>query len=97
MDVHRRSIRLPAFDYSTPGAYFVTICTYERRCMFGDVVDGEMRLNEVGKSVSSNIRASESIRREIRLDEWIIMPNHLHLIVWFGESDDGLPDPVAGA
>lgn len=43
---HRRSIRLRGYDYPQPGAYFITICTYERELLFGDVVDGEIRLNE---------------------------------------------------
>lgn len=45
---HRRSIRLKEYDYTQPGAYFVTICAHERAPLFGDVVDGEMRLNEMG-------------------------------------------------
>ena len=45
---HRRSIRLPGYDYTQPGAYFITICTYQKQCWFGDVVDGEMRYNQLG-------------------------------------------------
>ncbi|GIW45209.1 MAG: hypothetical protein KatS3mg077_2491 [Candidatus Binatia bacterium] len=45
---HRRSIRLKGYDYTQPGAYFVTICTHDRACLFGEVVDGQMRLNEAG-------------------------------------------------
>jgi hypothetical protein len=47
----RRSIRLKRYDYTQPGAYFVTICTQDRVCLFGEVVDGEMRLNELGRVV----------------------------------------------
>jgi hypothetical protein len=50
---HRRSIRLPGYDYSQPGAYNVTVVTWHRECLFGQVVDGEMRLNNVGKIVQS--------------------------------------------
>ncbi|MFN3477710.1 MAG: transposase, partial [Candidatus Methylomirabilales bacterium] len=49
---HRHSIRLPRYDYTQPGAYFVTICTQDRECLFGDVVDGAMRLNELGEIVA---------------------------------------------
>ena len=45
---HRRSIRLPHYDYTAAGAYFVTICTYGRECLFGEIVEGEMRLNDFG-------------------------------------------------
>ncbi|MBU1349147.1 transposase [Patescibacteria group bacterium] len=90
----RRSVRLTSFDYASPGAYFVTICTYDRRCLFGDVVDGDMRRNEVGAIVTSAIRATPAVRKEIRLDTWIVMPNHIHLIVWFVGRNDGSPHPV---
>jgi hypothetical protein len=48
---HRRSIRLKEYDYAQPGAYFVTICTQNRECMYGEIVDGEMRLNDAGRMV----------------------------------------------
>ncbi|WP_222842612.1 hypothetical protein [Thermoflavifilum thermophilum] len=46
---HRRSIRLSGYDYSSAGAYFITVCTHNRECLFGDIVDGKMRLNEWGE------------------------------------------------
>ncbi len=49
---HRQSIRLPGYDYSQSGAYFVTICADRRQCLFGDVVDGQMRLNQYGAIVA---------------------------------------------
>jgi hypothetical protein len=49
---HRRSIRLQGYDYSQAGAYFVTICTQNRDCSFGDIVNGEMRLNDAGRIVA---------------------------------------------
>ena len=48
---HRRSIRLKGYDYSQPGAYFITICTQGRECLFGEIVDGEMVLNDAGRMV----------------------------------------------
>ncbi|MBI5840645.1 MAG: hypothetical protein HZB19_11140 [Chloroflexi bacterium] len=51
---HRRSIRLPGYDYSQAGAYFVTIVAYQRECLFGEIVDGEMVLNHAGKSFIGN-------------------------------------------
>lgn len=91
MGFRRRSIRLPAYDYSSAGAYFVTICAHGRRCLFGEVEGGEMRLNEIGESVATNLKMSEKIRKEIVLDEWIVMPNHLHAIVWIVGAHGGAP------
>jgi REP element-mobilizing transposase RayT len=78
---HRRSIRLRGYDYARPGAYFVTICTRERECLFGDAANGAMNLNEYGKIAYEEWIRSATIRHEIRLDEFIVMPNHLHGIV----------------
>ncbi|MGB3491425.1 MAG: transposase [Elainellaceae cyanobacterium] len=78
---HRRSIRLNGYDYSSPGAYFITICTYHRQCLFGDIIDGEMRLNNTGQLVASEWMKTTQIRPDFDLDEWIVMPNHIHGIV----------------
>jgi putative transposase len=78
---NRRSIRIPEFDYSSPGMYFITICTNHRVLLFGDIVDGEMVLNEYGDIVFDEWIKSTKIRHEIELDEFIIMPNHLHGII----------------
>ena len=85
---HRRSIRLTEYDYSQPNAYFVTICTFKKECLFGEVVDREMRLNEVGMIVANDWIHSGVIRNEIELDEWIIMPNHFHAVVWFRSDSE---------
>lgn len=78
---HRRSIRLKGYDYSRPGAYFVTICVHDRECLFGDISDGQMHLNEYGKIVQTEWLKSSEIRDEIELDAYQIMPNHFHGIV----------------
>ena len=78
---HRRSIRLRGYDYSQAGAYFVTICTQNRECLFGEIVDGEMRLNEAGRTGVNEWLKTAEIRDEIELDEWVVMPNHFHGIV----------------
>jgi REP element-mobilizing transposase RayT len=77
----RKNIRLPEFDYSSEGSYFVTIVTQDRLFLFGEVVDGEMRLNEFGKIVEEEWERSDAIRKEIELDEYVVMPNHFHAIV----------------
>ncbi len=78
---HRRSIRLKEYDYSQPGAYFVTICTHDRACLFGGVVDGEMRLNEFGEMVHECWQAIPDHFPHAMLDEFVIMPNHVHGII----------------
>ncbi|NEQ65788.1 MAG: hypothetical protein F6K21_09850 [Symploca sp. SIO2D2] len=78
---HRRSIRLKNYDYSQPGAYFVTICTDDRQCWFGEIRDSQMCLNQLGKIVAQGWLLTPEIRPEVILDEWTIMPNHLHGII----------------
>ena len=80
---HRRSIRLKEYDYSGSGAYFVTICTHNRECLFGEIVDGEIRLSKIGEIVESEWKRSFDIRDEIRSDVYQVMPNHFHAIVLF--------------
>ena len=81
-DHNRQSIRLKGYDYSQSGAYFITICTYKKQCWLGEIHQGEMVFNQIGKIVAQEWLKSSEIRQEIELDQWIIMPNHLHGIVW---------------
>ncbi len=87
---HRRSVRLKGYDYAQPGAYFITICTQNRECLFGEIVDGEMHLNEFGEIVRAEWFRSAEIRAEIELhpNEFVVMPNHVHGIVWIVSDDD---------
>jgi REP element-mobilizing transposase RayT len=78
---HRRSIRLKGYDYSQTGYYFITLCTRDRQCWFGEVKNGKMYLNSIGSIVAKEWLNSAQIRQEIELDEWIVMPNHFHAIV----------------
>jgi len=78
---NRRSIRLKEYDYSHPGEYFVTICTFNHECTLGEIVDGEMRLNKIGKIVKKEWLRTANIRSGIELDVFIIMPNHIHGII----------------
>ena len=84
---HRRSIRLKGYDYSAAGAYFITICAFQRQCLFGQVVNGEIQLNEFGQMVAEEWLHSKEIRQEIDFDAWVIMPNHLHGIVLIESID----------
>lgn len=91
---HRKSIRLKGFDYTQPGAYFVTICTYHRDEIFGEIINGEMNLSPLGEIVCAEWMQSAEIRKEIRIfdDEFIIMPNHLHGICWIVGADGVRPE-----
>ena len=86
---HRRSIRLLGYDYSRSGAYFITLCVENRECLFGDVVNGEMRLNETGRIAAACWKWLAEQYTYVELDEWVVMPNHLHgIIVIRSESGD---------
>jgi len=91
---HRRSIRLSGYDYAQPGAYFVTLCIWQRESLLGEVVEGEVVLSEVGQIVQEEWLASPGIRREIQLDEFVVMPNHVHGIVWLTGDDTPGAVPV---
>lgn len=77
----RRSIRLPGHDYRSPGAYFVTLCTRDRECVLDDPV--------VTGIITGVWCALSGWFPTIALDEFVVMPNHVHLIVWLHSSDDG--------
>src|SRR3990167_1711854 len=78
---HRRSIRLKGYDYSQAGVYFVTICAQERECLFGEVVHGEMVLNEAGARVQAVWDELPCHYPGVKLDAFAIMPNHVHAVV----------------
>ena len=86
---YRRSIRLRGYDYSQMGAYFVTICTRDKKCLFGRIVDGKMVLNRFGEVARDEWNETANIRRNVELDEYVIMPNHLHGIIVISDSRGG--------
>ncbi len=81
LGARRRSIRLPGYDYSQPGAYFVTICVRDRRCVLGDIVDGKIHMNPLGRTVDETWRWLARRYTHLDLDQWVVMPNHLHGII----------------
>ena len=82
---HRRSIRLKGYDYRKSGAYFVTICTQNRECLFGEIVDGQMILNDVGRMVQSLWDELPRHFPNVELDAFGAMPNHVHGIIMIRE------------
>jgi REP element-mobilizing transposase RayT len=77
----RKSIRLKEYDYSLPGEYFVTICTYDHKCIFGEVMDETIRLSSAGNIVKKYWTEIPRHYTDVDLDTFIIMPNHVHGII----------------
>ncbi len=90
---HRQSVRWRDHDYATGGTYFVTLVTLDRECLFGDVRDGEIRLNELGLIVDREWAHSAIIRPEVTIDVFTVMPNHLHGLVTINPKEG----PIVGA
>jgi putative transposase len=78
---HRKSTRLKGYDYSQAGAYFVTICTQGRACLFGDAVNDGIRLNALGEIVEREWLRTVEIRPRVQVDAFVVMPNHMHGIL----------------
>ncbi|MGH2613818.1 MAG: transposase [Thermomicrobiales bacterium] len=81
---HRRSIRLRGYNYTRAGAYFITICSRDRVCIFADIADGETQLTSVGEVVASCWEAIPEHFPTADLDACVVTPNHLHGIVVLG-------------
>ena len=75
---NRRSTRLPKYDYTRSGVYFVTICTYRFASLFGRIVNGNVQLNSLGRLVEEEWRRTELVRPSVDVDLFVVMPNHLH-------------------
>lgn len=78
---NRKSIRLQSYDYSSEGAYFITIVTQDRITLFGKIIDGKMLLNQAGKIAEEEWLNTLLVRPNISLGEFIIMPDHIHMIL----------------
>lgn len=105
-DVHRKiimlyknkyrveSARLQSWDYSSPGSYFITICTHGREHFFGAIKNGKMILSEIGKIAERYWREIPDHFSTVRLDEFIVMPNHVHGIIIIEKTATGETDPM---
>lgn len=83
---HRKSIRLKGYDYSREGAYFITICTKGTECLFGEISEGIMRINLLGEMIRKWWVELTHRFNNIGLDEFIIMPNHIHGIIFIADN-----------
>jgi len=85
----RNSLRYPGYDYAQPGSVFVTVCTAGKQCLFGQVVDGEMRHSPAGVEAVRFWQAIPDHFPGVALDVFVVMPDHLHGIIHCG-SDPGI-------
>jgi REP element-mobilizing transposase RayT len=92
----RKSPRIPGFDYASAGTYFLTICTRNMACRFGELRNGEMYLNDAGEMVACLWERNQERYRGAEVDAYIVMPNHLHGILMIG-TDPGCEQPSATA
>lgn len=101
----RRSTRLAGYDYRQPGGYFITVCSHLRGPLFGSIADGQMVLSPLGDLVSSKLCAIQDHFRHVRLDQYVVMPDHLHAILILESSGtasnvpmgEGYGKPVPGS
>ena len=89
----RRSIRLHGFDYRQEGAYFVTICAWQRRRIFGEMAHGDVTLSKTGEIVVEEWLNTAVLRPYVALDELTVMPNHFHGILWLRPDETGTARP----
>jgi len=82
------SLRLPGRDYAAPGMYFVTLCTAGQHCWFGEIRNRMMGLNNQGCIVADEIQGTALVRQNVIIDRWVIMPNHVHVIIVIQTMDD---------
>lgn len=83
---HRRSIRIKGYDYSREGLYFITICTFNHESLFGHIDNSDMVLAEYGEIANKEWLQTGEIRNKITLNEFVIMPNHMHGIIEISDS-----------
>jgi REP element-mobilizing transposase RayT len=98
---HHRSIRLAGYDYSSSGAYFVTLCVQNRECVLASIVEHDVQLTPIGEIAAVQWADLSSRYPYVELDAWVIMPNHLHGIVVIGDTHiggdvhDALPQEIS--
>ena len=88
MEHKRRSIRLKGYDYSSAGYYYVTICAFKRFLIFGRIFDKRMLLNKVGLVVKEELLKTVQMRKNVIIDDFAIMPNHVHLVLIIRNVND---------
>ena len=90
----RKPTRLKGYDYSQNGAYFITICTSQKAHLFGEITNSKMHLNDLGEIVNREIKKIEKHYHNICIDKYVIMPNHIHMIIEIIETEGINPFPT---
>ena len=84
----QRQHRLPGYDYTQPGSYFITICTHDREHFFGEVKEGQVLLTIIGRIAEVFLQVIPHKFSNSTLDTWVVMPNHVHLILVLWPDDE---------
>ena len=84
----RKNPRLKDYDYTSGGYYFITICTADKKHFFGEIEEDKIQLNEIGKLAYDNIENLEKIYETIKIDKFVVMPNHIHMIIIIDKGTD---------
>ena len=90
----RKLPRLKGFDYGKNGAYFITICSYEKKHLSGEIKNGEMYLSRIGEIINGEILNIQIRYNNIRIDKYVIMPNHIHMIISISDAEGINPFPT---
>jgi putative transposase len=90
---HRRSIRLPDYNYSQNGAYFVTICSYQRNSIFGEINEGQISLSKIGDIAQKCLQEIPGHYPQVTLLDSVIMPDHIHVVIGI-QNDDDIDDNI---
>ena len=100
MDYPQRKLpRLKDFDYATPGAYFITICACKKQCLFGHIVqvdptqEPQMKYSKIGEIACKCLLDIENHYDNVKIDNWVIMPNHIHIMLFVSENGASRTSP----
>ncbi|UYN89426.1 MAG: transposase [Anaerolineales bacterium] len=94
--MRRKQIRIPDFDYSSPGAYFITVCVQDRRNLLSQILDAEISLKPPGNVVLQTWMSLPVHYPYVEVDEFVVMPNHIHGLVWIRDMQVNRVDVGAG-
>lgn len=88
-----QSLRLKNWNYTSEGPYFITICTYNKQCYFGQIKNGVIGLSPAGNILALEWQRTFRMRQNIQMDTWVIMPNHFHAVIHFNSQEKCSPRP----
>jgi putative transposase len=83
--------RLKSWNYSTPGIYFITICTLNHNNFFGKIIDGQILYKQCGEITKNELLKTFEIRKNLKLIDWVVMPNHVHVLFSVGDCQVETP------